>query len=1314
MDTRLRVFYDFLTDRKVKKGEPITHTAKKSHYEDWFPASYFIEDEDVEEFWSKYCDLVRNEVYLTLTEKPEKFGPLRIDADFEASIEVGNKRQYTKQTLKKFVKIYQEEIKDIVDPEEFEDRMLWCIVLEKEAPRIKNEVIMKDGFHVHFPHFICDSWVQDIYLRNKVTSRMANECVWKGCEFITPYTEIIDRNMFNKPWMLYGSMNYKGNSDDSPYMYLPKKGQGIIYNHKQKQISLRDLFSEEMIGRNRSTTYYLPELLSIRGFYEKVSLNQEKMQKVKDYQRKKKPIVKKTKSEVEIKEILREIKDKELLEMLSYERKQNYEDWIRVGWALFNEAQGDEEALEMWKEFSLCDKYIEGDCEDHWSKMEMKEVGGYTMGSLCFWAKHDSPERFKEIKYHSIKKLCQECLYPQTANEYDVAMVVCEKYRFRFKCAGAKKGLWYEFKNHRWVEIDGELPLRELLPTEIAGEFFNLRKEYNGSEDTSDEVKGKRCYEIINKLKTDAFQTKVVNQCKFKFYDGEFLKKIDENKLLIGCENGVLDLKLGKFRPGDPGDYITFTNKNFYDDTIKPGSQEDQEVEEYLQKIFPNPNLRNYFLDFMCSCFRGGNIHKTFLIKTGDGNNGKSIMVKLLELVFGDYCGKFPRELLVKGRKNSSGSARPELARIRGKRIMFCQEIGNSVDEVDIGVLKELTGNDSFFTRSLFEKGTEITPMFTLILQCLAAGSQISLANGISLPIETLMENTKVMAWDEKTKSLIPANQSALLVQGVKDCVTLTLEDGKEITCTPNHRFLNSKGEWGEAQDIILNETELTMGVHQPCYDLSEKTNFKFIYDLHTFDGKMKAMALCRLLGYCSSIRELCFNNIIDARKVVNDIELLIGKRQKIKGYTTLKICIPIELKKIFNAVSPNQNKFHIPQFIFDKNCPKYLIKEFLAGLFGSEDELTPKIRRKNKLTSLTLVLSKENKFVPNLVDSVQELVKLLEQRFGIVSKPSKPDVYEKGRSDIFLSICNESDVKTFMEKIGVRYCCYKEHHITALLSYKNYCNSKPHKPDSLKKYLKRTGLDEFYNNYCLTSYPTYKLKVIGRKSAEKQKVYDLTVDKHHNFITNGIVSHNCNEPPKIPGNDEATWRRIRIMDYESSFVMPQDEEANIVPKKFSDQIKEKKFFADPSFDEKLPFLAPILLWKLFHHYVNVYSKLGLREPKEVIVSTNAYKTSNDIYQQFIAEYIEKVEDVEEARKAYIPEGEMYNNFKNWYNENHPSYSRSSINKTKMKYALEIRLGIKKSEDQLYGYTEKPSKRFCGYRIIMTEEDFNDVIGKKN
>ncbi len=44
----------------------------------------------------------------------------------------------------------------------------------------------------------------------------------------------------------------------------------------------------------------------------------------------------------------------------------------------------------------------------------------------------------------------------------------------------------------------------------------------------------------------------------------------------------------------------------------------------------------------------GGNENKRFVVLTGDGDNGKSVVVQLCELTFGDYAWKFEQELLVR------------------------------------------------------------------------------------------------------------------------------------------------------------------------------------------------------------------------------------------------------------------------------------------------------------------------------------------------------------------------------------------------------------------------------------------------------------------------------------------------------------------------------------------------------------------------------------------------------------------------------------------------------------------------------------------
>ena len=144
----------FLCERKVSRGEPYTHTTKEPS------SSLHISRDDEDQFMTLLCNSVKKKQYITITERPGPYGPLRVDFDLKASIDVGRKRQYTLDMVREIGSYYASEIKRIVDPEEFNDRMCYYILLEKKAPRIEQGVI-KDGFHLHFPFFICEGWVQD-------------------------------------------------------------------------------------------------------------------------------------------------------------------------------------------------------------------------------------------------------------------------------------------------------------------------------------------------------------------------------------------------------------------------------------------------------------------------------------------------------------------------------------------------------------------------------------------------------------------------------------------------------------------------------------------------------------------------------------------------------------------------------------------------------------------------------------------------------------------------------------------------------------------------------------------------------------------------------------------------------------------------------------------------------------------------------------------------------------------------------------------------------------------------------------------------
>lgn len=733
---------------RVGKGEPSTHTSKSTGelVGGWFSGSYYIEKKNTKSFWITYCNAIAKKSIPTLTEKPGQFGPLRVDFDFKSLIELSKNRQYTVEHLQKIVSLYQEEIRRIVKPSEFEEKILWCIVLEKKAPR-QEDKYMKDGFHLHFPHFICEGYVQDIYLRDKVTQAMIDQDVWDKKCFITKIGDFIDKDMFNKCWMLYGSMNYKTKKSE-PYLYNnsekleENKRYGHVFDHNLDEISLDEMFASQMINRRNNTKYYLPELLSVRGHARPISIIDELQAKVKNVIGRRKrniPARRKTEEVIADLNIIREV----LMDCLSLRRAEETYEWIQVGLTLFGIGQGMNEALELWIEFSkrAIDRFTEGECEKRWDSFA---PNNRTIGSFIKWAETDNFAVVKEWKETNRNYYIEASFnFTKVPNEYDISRVILQEKKDEFLLADATgSGLWYVFEHQRYKKMEDGINLRRTVIDEVLTMYCDYKQildkrasdiEYgiNKNKDSGHEVDEKatenktkaknkqiKCIKIIEHLKTTAFHDKIVKMCKLSMYDPTFSKKRDENKMIFGCENGVLDLDALCFREGTPDDYRTFSCGLEYK-VFREDDEEVRRLDDYLKKVYPNEKRRNYFLDFFATCLQGGNENKRMLFMIGGKDGAKSMTISLLELVFGSgdegYFGKFPREFLVQSTsKNSSSGARPELERVRGKRIMGSQEMGRN-EKFNIGAAKEITGNDSIYARGLYNKGGEIKPQFTLI-----------------------------------------------------------------------------------------------------------------------------------------------------------------------------------------------------------------------------------------------------------------------------------------------------------------------------------------------------------------------------------------------------------------------------------------------------------------------------------------------------------------------------------------------------------------------------------------------------------------------
>jgi P4 family phage/plasmid primase-like protien len=126
--------------------------------------------------------------------------------------------------------------------------------------------------------------------------------------------------------------------------------------------------------------------------------------------------------------------------------------------------------------------------------------------------------------------------------------------------------------------------------------------------------------------------------------------------------------------------------------------------------------VREYFIKHLSSNLFGGNTAQKFHILTGSGSNGKSMIMNLMTKAMGDYACTVPISLFTQKRK-SSGSAAPEVARLKGRRFVTMQEPDEAI-ALNTGLMKEISSGEKMYARDLFESGSEFEVLAKFHLAC--------------------------------------------------------------------------------------------------------------------------------------------------------------------------------------------------------------------------------------------------------------------------------------------------------------------------------------------------------------------------------------------------------------------------------------------------------------------------------------------------------------------------------------------------------------------------------------------------------------------
>lgn len=679
-----------------------------------------------ENFWGIYSKSIldNEDIIVGVAEKPQGYLPVLVDIDIKledtGAIDFGD-HVYTDTHVDNVVQIYQSVLRNIV--EDCKDYHLVCVLLEKPIYylQVKNTMYIKNGFHLHFPNIFLNEMNHKIHLIPRIQEELKKSEIFSDLG-IADSSSVFDKAYYTVPWLLYGS---RKSEDMEPYR------ASCVFTSSCERVSVEEglkmcrIFDqqEKLINIKGRVKEYLPRILSIIPYGRQTQeIKHGLISPVKDQIANKQKD--KIKSVLNINSVEALKISARLLPMIADFRAEDRNEWMTIGWGLYNIGDGTSQALDQWIEFSSrCEeKFDEGKCIYEWERMNKKDI---TLGTLRYYASIDSPEEYKKYKQEIAEKHVAESL---NGAHNDVAKVLFSLYGTEFVCASISNKIWYQFRGDYWEEIEEGVFLRMKISSEIAALYGMKCKEIldnmvvtedDKAENSMLGTKMKLVYKMISNCKSAPFKSQVMKEAMEVFYDRRFKEKLDQNPWLIGFSNGIYDLKENVFRAGRPEDFISKVlpiEYQEYDESDTPV----QDVIEFLMKVFPDESIRNYFLDMYSDIFVGGNTHKKVFFWTGEGDNGKSVTQGLFEKMLGGLAIKLNTQYFT-GKKIAAGGANPELARAAPPIRSVMLEEPDANEQLNIGELKKLSGNDSYIARDLFEKGKgmkEVTAMFMLSWIC--------------------------------------------------------------------------------------------------------------------------------------------------------------------------------------------------------------------------------------------------------------------------------------------------------------------------------------------------------------------------------------------------------------------------------------------------------------------------------------------------------------------------------------------------------------------------------------------------------------------
>jgi putative DNA primase/helicase len=264
----------------------------------------------------------------------------------------------------------------------------------------------------------------------------------------------------------------------------------------------------------------------------------------------------------------------------------------------------------------------------------------------------------------------------------------------------------YDHARKRWHYWDGV----RWRPDQVGRVYELLRGRLNTwFRGTQSSQKAKDLSSLLDMSKKESVLRALSSRAGIGLSGSEW----DPDSYLLGCPNGIIDLRDGTFHTEEhPKWLVTRSVRPAYDpDATAPL------FTKFLGEITAgNMELSKYLMTVLGYSLFASQQEQKFWLFVGSGNNGKGVLTKLVAWLLGDYAAFPSSALYMKTRHGAeqSSAARADLITLQGLRFTPMSEpTGGSFNDE---LVKAHTGDDPIRARALYSnQEIEFRPTHTIV-----------------------------------------------------------------------------------------------------------------------------------------------------------------------------------------------------------------------------------------------------------------------------------------------------------------------------------------------------------------------------------------------------------------------------------------------------------------------------------------------------------------------------------------------------------------------------------------------------------------------